>query len=215
MERPRKTLAETKVESSSREYRIERPSASIADPLLDTLAALTSLLALDRLPRTGWLLSGVEDPETIAGHVVSTAHLVLALGPAVDPPLNVDRALALTIVHDSPEAWTGDLPKQVSMTLPPGMKRDLEARVADELLAGLSKTAWERHTEYAAGETRESLFVRVCDKLQLGVQLLTYRRAGLGELEEFVLTLRDLDCGEFTPAHALHSELLSCLADCE
>ncbi len=215
MERPRKTLAETKVESSSREYRIERPSASIADPLLDTLAALTSLLALDRLPRTGWLLSGVEDPETIAGHVVSTAHLVLALGPAVDPPLNVDRALALTIVHDSPEAWTGDLPKQVSMTLPPGMKRDLEARVADELLAGLSKTAWERHTEYAAGETRESLFVRVCDKLQLGVQLLAYRRAGLGELDEFVETLSDLDCGEFTPARALQAELLSCLGDCE
>ena len=143
------------------------------------------------------------------------AVVVLALAQEVEPPLDVDRALSLAIVHDSPEAWTGALPKQVSMTLPPGMKRDLEARVADELLAGLSATARERHAEYAAGETRESQFVRVCDKLQLGVQLLAYRSAGLGELDEFVKTLSGLDCGEFTPARALKDELLSALSKCE
>ena len=103
---------------------------------MDTLAALTSLLALDRIPRTGWLLNGVEDPESIAGHIVSTAHLILALGPEVDPPLDVDRALALAIVHDSPEAWTGDLPKHVSDGLPPGLKQELEARGRDADAAG-------------------------------------------------------------------------------
>ena len=215
MEKARKTLNETEIEFSSREYRIAPPQASITDPILDTLSALTSLLALDRIPRTGWLLNGVEDPETVAGHVVSTAHLILALGPEVDPPLDVDRALALAIVHDSPEAWTGDLPKQVSDCLPAGLKQDLEARVADELLAGLSATARERHAEYAAGESRESQFVRVCDKLQLGVQLLAYRRAKLGELEEFIETLRSLDCGEFTPARGLKDDLLTSLAECE
>ena len=71
---------------------------------MDTLQALTSLLALDRLPRTGWLLAGIEDPETIAGHIVSTAHVVLALAPEVSPALDVDRAIALAVVHDSAEA---------------------------------------------------------------------------------------------------------------
>lgn len=182
---------------------------------MNTLAALTSLLALDRLPRTGWLLAGIEDPETIAGHVVSTAHLVLALAPAVDPPLDVDRALALTIVHDSPEAWTGDLPKQVSAALAPGVKDALEARVADELLSGLSETARARHAEYAARESREARFARICDKLQLGVRLLAYQRAGRGELDDFVETLRGLDCEEFEPASALHAELLSALSEIE
>lgn len=191
------------------------PRASIARPILDTISALTSLLALDRLPRTGWVLAGIEDPETIAGHIVSTAHVVLALGPGVDPALDIDRALALAVVHDSPEAWTGDLPKQVSESLPPGTKQALEASVADALLGALSATARERHAEYAAGETRESRFVRICDKLQLGVQLLAYERAGLGGLDDFVETLRGLDCSEFAPAAALHANLIAALAECE
>lgn len=202
-------------ESSSGEYRIAPPRAAIARPPLDTLSALISLLALDRLPRTGWLLAGIEDPETIAGHVVSTAHVVLALAPGVEPALDIDRALALAVVHDSPEAWTGDLPKQISEGLPPGAKQALEASVADTLLAGLSATARERHAEYAEGETRESKFVRVCDKLQLGVQLLAYKRAGMGDLMDFVETLSSLDCGDFAPAAEFHATLITALEECE
>jgi len=182
---------------------------------LDTLSALISLLALDRLPRTGWLLAGIDDSETIAGHVISTAHLVLALAPEVEPALDVDRALALAVVHDSPEAWTGDLPKQASELLPVGAKRALEARVADTLLAGLSGVARERHEEYAEGETRESRFVKLCDKLQMGVQLLAYRRAGREGLEDFLSTLRALDASAFAPTHSFHSKLLDALEDCE
>jgi putative hydrolase of HD superfamily len=181
---------------------------------LNTLSALISLLALDRLPRTGWALAGVEDPETIAGHVLSTAHLVLALAPRVEPPLDVDRAIALTVIHDSPEAWTGDLPKYASEQLPPGAKKQLEARVADSLLASLSQTARARHEEYARGESRESSFVRLCDKLQLGIQLLVYRRAGRGDLDDFIETLKSLDTSAFEPVDHFHSELLSALENC-
>ncbi len=182
---------------------------------LNTLSALISLLALDRLPRTGWALAGVEDPETIAGHVLSTAHLVLALAPQVEPPLDVDRAIALTVIHDSPEAWTGDLPKHASEQLPNGAKRELEARAADSLLSGLSQLARARHEEYAQAESRESRFVRLCDKLQLGVQLLVYRRAGRGGLEDFMETLKTLDSSAFAPVALFHSELLSALENCD
>jgi putative hydrolase of HD superfamily len=180
---------------------------------LDTISALLSLLALDRLPRTGWLLAGIEDPETIAGHIVSTGHLALALGPDIEPALDVDHTLALILVHDSPEAWTGDLPKQVSEALPPGAKQALEARVADVLLSGLSKAARTRHAEYEAQETRESRFARTCDKLQLGVQLLAYRQAGQEDLDDFIQTLTNLDCSEFAPAANLQAMLQSALAE--
>lgn len=182
---------------------------------LNTLSALISLLALDRLPRTGWALAGIEDPETIAGHVLSTAHLVLALAPEVDPPLDVDRAIALTVIHDSPEAWTGDLPKHASEALPSGAKSALEARAADALLSGLSQTARERHEEYVGSESREARFVKLCDKLQLGVQLLIYRRAGKTGLDDFIETLRGLDTSAFSPVARFHTELLSELRDCD
>ena len=182
---------------------------------LNTLSALISLLALDRLPRTGWALAGIEDPETIAGHVLSTAHLVLALAPEVDPPLDVDRAIALTVIHDSPEAWTGDLPKHASAALPSGAKSALEARAADALLSGLSQTARDRHEEYVGSESREARFVKLCDKLQLGVQLLIYRRAGKTGLDDFIETLRGLDTSAFSPVARFHTELLSELEDCD
>ena len=131
---------------------------------------------------------------TLALTVATTAGLLLA-------------ATALQYAEAKPDGET-------AMT-PVAAKQALEASVADTLLAGLSATARERHAEYAEGKTRESRFVRVCDKLQLGVQLLAYKRAGMGDLMDFVETLRSLDCGDFAPAAELHATLITALEECE
>ena len=181
----------------------------MGSPLLDALMALQRL---QDLPRTGWILHGIANPETIAGHVLGTCELVLALGPRVEPPLDTQRALALALVHDAPEALLGDLPRTASELLPPGAKRTAEERAARRLLGPLSPLALERFEEHLRGETREARFARVCDKLQLGLRLLGYRRSGISGLEEFEATLGRLDCGEFAPARALRDELLAELA---
>jgi putative hydrolases of HD superfamily len=67
--------------------------------------ALLLLQPLGLLPRTGWIQHGIAAPETVAAHVLGTGLLVLALGPRVVPPLDVDRAAALALVHDAPERW--------------------------------------------------------------------------------------------------------------
>ena len=72
------------------------------------LEPLLHLLPLDRLPRTGWLLAGISAPESVAAHSLGTALVALSLGPAVRPELNVDRAIALALVHDAPEALLSD-----------------------------------------------------------------------------------------------------------
>jgi 5'-deoxynucleotidase YfbR-like HD superfamily hydrolase len=175
------------------------------------LEALTPLLALGRLPRTGWIQRGVAEPETIAAHVLGTCHVVLALGPRVKPPLDVERALCLALLHDAPEALTGDLPRAAAELLPAGAKAEAEARAAERLLAPLSDLAHERWREYRAGETREARFAKVCDRLQLGVQLVAYTRAGARGLEEFRAVVEELDCDGFAPAEALRGEILAAL----
>ena len=175
------------------------------------LDALLDLLALDRLPRTGWILAGVPAPESIAGHTLGTAQVALALAPDVDPALDVDRAVALCVVHDAPEAWLGDLPRRGAAHLPPGAKRDAEAGLAAELVGALSPAAVARFAEFAAGQTREARFAKLCDKLHLGLRLLGYRRAGQRGLEGFVPGLEALDCAEFAPCAALRDELLAAL----
>ena len=186
----------------------------MAAPLLthhrvSALTALLPLLALDRLPRTGWVLAGVPDPESIAAHSLGTALVVLALGPRVAPPLDVDRAASLAVLHDAPEALLTDLPRSAVECLPPGAKAEGERRAAERLLAPLSALALERFHEFQAGATREARFVRLCDKLHLGLRWLAYRREGRGDLAEFRGTLERLACAEFAPCAELHAEILA------
>lgn len=175
------------------------------EPLLPPLLAL---LPLHDLPRTGWILRGIEHPESIGDHVLSTCFLVLALGPRVEPPLDVDHALALALVHDVPEALTGDLPRTASELLPAGAKSHAEEAAARRLLAPLSEAALELWREHRDSGTREARFVRLVDRLQLGLRLVAYERAGRRGLEEFRATLAALDCREFAACAALQSELL-------
>lgn len=182
-----------------------------ARDMTGTLRALLELLPLERLPRTGWVQRGLSPVEPIAGHVLSTAWIVLALGPRVEPALALDRAVSLALLHDLPEAATGDLPRGAARHLPAGAKREMERGAAEELLSGLSPEALERWREYAAAETREARFVRLCDKLQLGLRLLAYERAGARGLEEFRGSLEALDASEFAPAVELRAALLAAL----
>jgi len=170
------------------------------------LEPLLALLALDRLPRTGWVQRGVPEPESIAGHVLGTAHLALALAPRVEPALELARVLVMALVHDVPEALTGDLPRAASDLLPPGAKQQMERGAAERLLDPDAAVAFH---EYQAQETREARFTRLCDKLQLGVRLVGYRRSGQRGLEEFSAGLRALDASEFAPAAELLAELIA------
>ncbi len=180
-----------------------------------TLGALLSLAPLAQLPRTGWLQAGVPSPESIADHSLGTCLVALALGPRVEPPLDVDRCVALAALHDAPEALLSDLPRTAAELLPVGAKRSAEARAARILLGPLSALAEERWDEYAAGSTREARFVRICDKLHMGIVLVARTRAGQRGLEDFAHSLEQLDCGEFQACRELRDEILADLEDRE
>ncbi len=176
------------------------------EPILD-------LLPLDDLPRTGWVQRGVPAPESIAGHILSTAYVALALAPRVAPSLDLGRVLAMALVHDAPEALTGDIPRAAAELLPEGAKAQLEQQAAERLLGPLAPVAAEAFAEYRSQATREARFTRLCDKLQLGARHVAYVRAGQRGLGEFRAVALELDCGEFPPAEALRLEILSALEE--
>jgi putative hydrolase of HD superfamily len=176
-----------------------------------SLSALLALQPLEGLARTGWAMHGIANPETVAGHVLGACHMILALGPRVSPKLDVERCLALALVHDAPEALLGDLPKAAAELLPPGAKAAAEESAARRLLAALSPLAVECFAEYGAQGTREARFARLCDRLQIGVRLVGYERLGVRGLEPFASTIRTLDCSEFPPAAERRGEILAAL----
>jgi len=175
------------------------------DSLLD---ALLELQILDRVPRSGWTLRGVPEPESVSEHGFHVVLLVWALGPEV-PGLDLGRALELAIVHDLAEVRLGDLPRTAARYLPDGAKHAAEEAALAELLAPLGARAVELYREYRAKATGEARFVAACDKLQLMLKVTLYERWGAGGLGEFWANPENFPDEEFAPV----TELLAALRE--
>ena len=148
------------------------------------LDALLEIQALDRVPRAGYALRGVSEPESVAEHGFHLAVLIWALAPAV-PGVDLGRALELALVHDLPEVRIGDLPRTAGRYLPAGAKAAAESAALAELLAPLGDRAPALLAEYGAGETPEARLVKACDKLQLMLKVFVYEHWGATGLGEF------------------------------
>lgn len=164
---------------------------------------MSSLLSLFRtanhlksLPRTGWLFAGVVHPESLADHTCLVAIYALFLAEAVnaDPaaqgvtsPLNVERVLALALLHDLAESVLTDLPKRSAEALGAEAKHGAEAHIIAGLLADLPRgehytALWQ---EYDDASTPEARLVKDVDKLEMVLQSLRYGERGHTNLDEF------------------------------
>jgi putative hydrolase of HD superfamily len=150
--------------------------------LVDVVQFLDRLAAL---PRTGWLLRGVTDPESIAEHSLGVAVVASLLvddlrerGVAVDG----EKVLRMALVHDAAEAFTGDIPMPAKT---PELKAAL-VRAEDGLLANvLTPAQLSLWREVEAGATIEARVIKAADKLQMTIKALTYVQQGRGRLDEF------------------------------
>ena len=141
---------------------------------------------LKRLPRAGWLVAGVPEPESVAAHSFRAAVLagLLAALSGADPA----RASLLATWHDSQETRTGDVPyvaRAHVATAPP-------AAVSQAQTAGLPEPArafvLAAVAEYEAAATPEALAARDADKLDCLAQALEYRAQGNADTQDWIDT---------------------------
>lgn len=151
---------------------------------------------LKRLPRTGWLLAGVQPCESVADHTCSTALLALGMAATINEapgahglaqPLDTGKVITLALVHDLAESMVTDLPKRATELLGVDAKHSAEARamaaLTDAQPGGPALTAlWG---EYDAASTPEARLVRDADKLEMVHQALQYEQRGQRNLDEF------------------------------
>ena len=135
---------------------------------------LQEWLGLKDLPRTGWVRSGVQEPESVAAHSWGMAVLALHFAPK---NLDLAKVLAMCIIHDLPEVRVGDLTPHDDVT----NKAELEASAMSELAPewlGLFR-------EYESGLSEEAKFVKQIDKLDMGLQASIYQSRQELDLSEF------------------------------
>jgi putative hydrolases of HD superfamily len=152
---------------------------------------LSELMRLKAVPRTGWLLRGVRDVESVADHafgVALTAMILADQAQARGAAVNIEKVLRMALLHDLTEARTGDLPSTIKRYFDKTTLRAADEHAAEEMLAALGAlgesylSLWR---EYEARQTLEARLVKAADKLDLLLQAHEYEKGGARGLQEF------------------------------
>ncbi len=156
-----------------------------------TVAFFTELMRLKALPRTGWLLRGVRDVESIADHLFGVAWIAMLLADraiAQGREINVEKVLRMALLHDLSEARTGDLPSTIKPYFPGDTLKQADEQAAKDMLQPLGEAGanylalWH---EYEQRTSLESRLVKAADKIDLLLQAREYEKGGAKNLGEF------------------------------
>ncbi len=151
----------------------------------DVIDLLDRLHPLWELPRTGWLLRGIRPCESLAEHSFGVALVTMAMVDALreeGATIDGERVLRMALLHDAPEAATGDVPMPVKTAELKRAMKQAEAQIADRLLP--APYARLVH-EVEAGESLEARIVKAADKVQMMIRAHAYEAQGRGRLDEF------------------------------
>ena len=142
-------------------------------------------------PRSGWLLRGMKNPESIADHCYRTSVLAMILADfLIDQGIEIDSAkvMKIALLHDVAESQIGDIPYPATRYLPEDVKEAAERHAMQNLLDGFGAlgqryvTLWR---EFEDGETIEGKLVRAADKLEMMIQVAEYESVGVQSLGDF------------------------------
>jgi putative hydrolase of HD superfamily len=165
---------------------VSAPS-SPADPEFvgNVLTLFEAIHPLDRVPRAGYVLRGVTEPESVSAHSHFLAVLVLLFCERYPADYDRGRALAMALVHDLPEARLMDIPMPYADAYLSDAKHRAEQAIADDLLGPLPGSLAQLHQEFTDAATPEARLLRGLDKAQMMIKVLCYDREHRGRLEEF------------------------------
>jgi putative hydrolases of HD superfamily len=139
----------------------------------------------DRVPRSGFLLRGVTEPENLAAHGHALALLTCLVAPRCSPAVNVLDAVRMALIHDLPEAKTMDIPMPVGGAAFRAAKTAEETAIFEAMFRDQDAEWGKLFAAFQETSTPEARLVRGLDKVQLMIKVLGYEREGRGRLEEF------------------------------
>jgi putative hydrolase of HD superfamily len=161
---------------------IEHPNASSIIAFLDTCSRLKGT------KRTGWLLRGLTNVESVADHSWRMTLMVLLLGSSAG--VDAQRAMSIAVVHDLAEALVGDIAP--GQGVDKATKQRLEADAMNTIVGHLNannevlgehvRSLW---LEYECAQSAEAIFVKDMDKLEMILQAREYERSYAVDLQDF------------------------------
>jgi len=171
------------------------------------VSLLAEVMRLKAVMRTGWLLRGVRNVESIADHTFGVAWAAMWLADqarARGMQVDVERVLRMALLHDLTEARTGDLPSTIKAYFDSATLKAADGRAARAMLEPLGELGGqylELWHDYEARASLEARIVKAADKIDLLLQASEYEQGGARGLEEFWQNAEEdlarLNLGEF------------------
>jgi len=135
---------------------------------------------LKTVKRTGWVLKGIKEAESVADHTwrVTFMCLLLAEGKSLD----IGKIIPMALIHDLGEIEIGDLrwEKGKEVIGSRKEKHQDEEKMIKKIFektksANNCISLWQEFNEQ---KTKEARFVKQVDKLEMAFQALEYEQAG-------------------------------------
>ncbi|CZS92468.1 uncharacterized protein RAG0_03043 [Rhynchosporium agropyri] len=178
-----------------------------ADDMATAKAIMTILHEVEnlkRLPRSGWAIKHIPNPESVAEHSFRLAVMTFFAPADLDRP----RLLAMAIVHDLGELFAGDYTPHDK--LPKGKTFYLSEDWATSILPNHPAPRYwiELWQEYEERQTAEARWLYDADKMESVIQSREYTGRGYPNLDEFLGLIP-----KFTTSHmatwgkVLHEEI--------
>lgn len=169
---------------------------------MDTDKILDFLMEIGKLKttkRSGWVLEGVKNPESVADHTFRSTIAVLVLGNG-RKDINLEKALKMALIHDIAESQIGDVlvdwkikahgKEKIQRLAEAGihgvteeekLKREKEGmEKLVSLLGGFGKEILDLWKEFEDGKTNEAVFVESVEKFEMMLQAWEYEKSQTG-----------------------------------
>ncbi|MBI3118828.1 MAG: HD domain-containing protein, partial [Candidatus Hydrogenedentes bacterium] len=167
---------------------------------------------LDRIPRAGYVLRGVTDPESVSAHSHFLGVLALLFLERFPGTWDAGKVLAMALVHDLPEARLMDIAMPYADAYLRHAKAAAEQEIADHLFETVAPRLAELHREFCAAETPEARLLRGLDKAQMMIKVHCYEREHRGHLEEFWQNPKNFNDYGIGPVSALFDAICTASA---
>lgn len=145
-------------------------------PLAGVATFLHEMGQLKQLPRSGWLLLGIANAESVAEHSfrVGVIGLLLATMDGAD----AGRAMALALLHDIHETRIGDVPSVGRAYVTTSAPEVITAHQTGDMPSLMAKAIQELTAEYEANQSAEARLAHDADKIETLLQAVEYGAQG-------------------------------------
>jgi len=129
---------------------------------------------LKTIPRTGWVESGVENPESVADHSYRTALTAMLLSDMEG--LDTCRVMLMALLHDLAESEMGDITPMMKQEDHLEQENRVMKKILNRFSEPLRQHYWEVWREYQEKKSPESVLVHDADKIDMVLQAYEYQQ---------------------------------------